>query len=772
MTAPVSMAETVYPLDPYLLGLLIGDGSLCDGTPSFSTEDPELVNAVRAVVPAGLTLRRKSKCDYRITTGTRGGPPHARVNALTAALQQLGLWGHRSYTKFVPANYLLGSAENRLALLQGLMDSDGSPVKGGGAEFSTVSKQLLDDVVYLVQSLGGTARVGRPRRTTYSHGGERLTGALSYRVNCKLPSALEPFRLQRKLDRWQRPSKYKPTRMITNIRNLGYVEECVCIRVVAADQLYLTKDFVVTHNTPIGIACAEELLGCGDIDLCLVVCESSLKYQWAQKIAEFTDVPKRQIKVQVDGSVQTITVPALTHCVIIDGKTFQRNNVKFSAADDRKRQYESVITRTDYVIASYDNVVDDERWVRRLKPGMVILDEATAIKSFGAERTQKVKQILTAPYRLALTGTPVDNRADELFSIMQWTDDTVLGRWDLFDAAYIVRNDYGRVIRYKHLDILREKIAPAIARVSHDDPEVAAFIPKAISSELYVTPSDELLSAFLVIAADLLDALKRVKRGGGFDLAAYYAGKNDEDSAAGIVMAMLGAMDLLLAHPDCLVLSGQRYEDSLRRKELGETRKVWPGSKYAYTKWQEGLVDSVYDSPKLDRLAERVPEILAENDKYKVLVYTRQRDIIDYMADAIGLPHVQYHGGMNAKQKAAAQARFTQDQAIRVFLSSHAGARGVDLYKGSHLINYDLPWASGMADQINGRHVRVASEFREVWIENLITEGTTEEWKLDVLRFKRRVGSAILDGKGDRRGVVENEVTGLAAYLCELLDRG
>jgi SNF2 family DNA or RNA helicase len=524
-------------------------------------------------------------------------------------------------------------------------------------------------------------------------------------------------------------------------------------------------------KTPIGIACAEELLGCGDIDLCLIVCESSLKYQWAQELAKFTDIRTRKIKLSLDGEKQEITVPAEPDCVIIDGKPFQRNKVRYSAADDRKRQYKhSVSSRTDYVIVSYDNVVDDARWVRQLRPGLVILDEATAIKTFAAERTQKIKDVLAAPYRLALTGTPVDNKAEELFSIMEWVDPDVLGRWDLFEHAYIVRNDYGRVIRYKNLHVLKDKLEPALARVSHDDPRVAGHIPKAAVRELPVEPDGMLRTAFLDIAGDLLEGLRSIKKRGGFDLAAYYAGQPDENTAAGLVMAMLTAMDMLLAHPDLLVMSAEQYAESARLRELGVERKTWPGSKYAWEKWQQGLVDDLWGSAKLDVLAERVPEILAEDPAHKVMVYTRWPGVLGYMADAIGVPCVRYHGGLSAKAKAAAQAKFTNDPKTRLFLSSHAGAKGVNLYKGSHLINYDLPWAAGQADQINGRHVRASSKFKQVWVENIITVGTTEQWKRDNLAFKRRVGSAILDGRGANRfGEVENDAQSLTAFLTGIL---
>ncbi len=512
-------------------------------------------------------------------------------------------------------------------------------------------------------------------------------------------------------------------------------------------------------KTPIGIACAEELLGCGDIDLCLIVCESSLKYQWAQEIAKFTDVPTFTVSVKLDGKTQSIIIPAESACVMVDG-----------SAEKRARQFAQITSHTDYVILSYNTVVSDARWVRKLNAGLVILDEATAIKTFAAERTKQVKKILDAPYRLALTGTPVDNKPEELFSIMQWVDESVLGRWDLFDQAYIVRDDNGRPRRYKSLDVLRKRLAPALARITHDDPRVTSFIPSAVHRELYVPLSGEMEEAFTSIASDLLDALSRVQRRGGFNLQAYYSGHKqaDENTEAGRIMAMITAIDMMLCHPDLLEMSANDYEDSCIRKARGEVRATWPGSKYAYERCRLGLLDDVLDSPKLIRLGQRVPEILGEEEDYKILVYSRYPEMLGIIRDELGLPAVEYKGGMDTRAKAAAVAQFRTDPKTRLFLSSYAGARGTDLYNASHLINYDLPWSAGLADQINGRHIRASSKFGQVWIENLVTEHTTDEWRLDVLTRKRRVGSAILDGRGETE--IDNGGRGLRVYLQQLLD--
>lgn len=508
-------------------------------------------------------------------------------------------------------------------------------------------------------------------------------------------------------------------------------------------------------KTLIGIAAAEELLDCGDISTCLIVVPASLKYQWAQQLAKFTDYPGCAYKVKD----QEITIPRPADATVIDGPPAKR-----------KLQYEIISQLAPhYVIMSYETVVNDARYVKRIRPGMVILDEASAIKTFRAQRTKQIKRMLRSPFRLALTGTPVENRPEELFSIMQWVDESCLGRYDLFDRAYIVRDMYGRVERYKNMTTLRQRLAPALARKSRHDPEVARFLPEVDTGEWYVTMTPKLRAAYKDIAADLAAELKALTARGGFDMHAYYSGgwSGDDSEEVGRIMARQQALEMVLDHPDLLVRSGMDYEESQRRQAAGEQRRTWPGSKYAYDKWQEGVVDDLFESPKLNMLKEKCGEILGFDPGNKIIIFTRFREMLDVMAmELLTLGCVQYHGGMNAQEKAAAIARFTSDERCRVFLSSDAGAYGNDMKMANYLINYDLPWSAGRADQRNGRHVRASSEFESVYVRNMVVEDTVEERKLATLDLKRRVGSAILDGVGaDSQGVIENDVESLYKHL-------
>jgi len=228
VVAPVEMVPRDVPLDPYALGLMLGDGCL---TTSI-TPAREMAAAVTA----------------------RGSVVTA--NPVTEALRDLGLAGTTSATKFVPGDYLVNSADVRLAVLQGLLDSDGGPVRQRGrtcrVQYTTCSPRLRDDVVFLVRSLGGVAYVRtRPaagRRPGLARGRAVHHRHDSYALDIRLPAGVAPFRLARKKQAYDESGGGRPRRFVESIEPAGQAE-CVCIAVGAEDSLYVTEDFLVTHNT-------------------------------------------------------------------------------------------------------------------------------------------------------------------------------------------------------------------------------------------------------------------------------------------------------------------------------------------------------------------------------------------------------------------------------------------------------------------------------------------------------------------------------------------
>src|SRR4051812_48501104 len=244
------------PLDPYALGLLLGDGCLTTSTtPSFATADPELVLALESALD-GIELVHKAGPDYtlRHVDGGRGGLRIA--NPVTEAVRELGLAGTYSETKFVPWSYTHNSADVRLSVLQGLLDSDGGPVTQRGRtcriQYCTTSPRLRNDVTFLVRSLGGIAywrtRPAKGRRPGLVLGRPVHHRHDAYVVDIRLPAGMQPFRLERKRAAYDAATGGRPMRFIQSIEPVGQ-QETLCIQVAAQDSLYVTDDFMVTHNT-------------------------------------------------------------------------------------------------------------------------------------------------------------------------------------------------------------------------------------------------------------------------------------------------------------------------------------------------------------------------------------------------------------------------------------------------------------------------------------------------------------------------------------------
>ncbi|HEY0379665.1 MAG TPA: PhoH family protein [Pyrinomonadaceae bacterium] len=258
LSAPVEWTFKQTPLDPYSLGLLLGDGCLTGKTsPSFSTSDAELVSSLEfALADMKLSFRRKSTVDYVITNPAAGRGWTGIRNPLTQVLRGLQLSGTYSSTKFVPENYLYNSAEVRLAVLQGLLDTDGGPVTQAGRtcriQYTTTSERLRDDVLFLVRSLGGVAywrrRKAEGRKPGLARGREVLHRNDAFVMDIRLPRGLEPFRLERKARIYHEHGGGRPVRFIKSIEPVG-VQQTQCISVAAADSLYVTDDFILTHNT-------------------------------------------------------------------------------------------------------------------------------------------------------------------------------------------------------------------------------------------------------------------------------------------------------------------------------------------------------------------------------------------------------------------------------------------------------------------------------------------------------------------------------------------
>lgn len=239
---------TPLPIDPYLLGQLLGNGSLSGDGAGFSTGDAETIVELTPLLPAGHTFNFYGRYDYRITAGKGAAQQREDGTGIVARLRSLGLTRHRSETKFIPALYRYNTVAVRLAVLQGLLDSDGTVGrKDGQPDFSTASPQLATDLVELVESLGGSALRRLKAITGYRKNGVFTRCLPSHGVAIRHKDAASLFRLTRKRDLCQ-PKKKPVTRHFREIEFVGR-KPCQCIALDDQRGLYLTDRFIATHNT-------------------------------------------------------------------------------------------------------------------------------------------------------------------------------------------------------------------------------------------------------------------------------------------------------------------------------------------------------------------------------------------------------------------------------------------------------------------------------------------------------------------------------------------
>lgn len=495
-----------------------------------------------------------------------------------------------------------------------------------------------------------------------------------------------------------------------------------------------------TGKTVLTIAACEELMGSGEIDSpVLVIALSSLKYQWASEISTFSD----------------------STALVIDGSRTQREG-QYATVHDWEN------TGVDYVICNYEQVVNDWEYISQLPISAIIADEATMLKGFRSKRSRAVKRLSEkVDTKFALTGTPIENgKPEELYSLMQFVDPTVLGRFDHFDRAFIVRNYFGGVERYRNLPTLYTTMKDVMVRKRSTDEDVRDHMPTLrMQPPILINLDRSSQALYDRIASDLLASLEDAVElmGGNFNIDAHYGmapSPNDPGGALkGQIMSQITALRMCCGNPMLLQTSADQFKESY------ETQRP-KGSSYAYLLAEEGLLKSLPQIPvKAKRIVSHINDFLSTHPDNKVVVFTTFVGTVDLLCEH--LPgSVSYTGRLNAKAKESARQQFKTDPNIRVLVSSDAGGYGVDLPEGNLLINYDLPWKSGTASQRNSRIIRASSEWGNVSVVNMLIRGSIEERMYEMLAQKSRVATAIVDGESiDSEGGVDITLASLRSFL-------
>jgi ERCC4-related helicase len=396
----------------------------------------------------------------------------------------------------------------------------------------------------------------------------------------------------------------------------------------------------------------------------LVICPTSLKYQWQSEIMRFTGR-------QGDNAAR-----------VINGGRAQRQ--KDYALDDFCK------------ITNYEKLKPDLDLIAAWSPELVIVDEAQRVKNWNTIAARALKRI-DSPYAIVLTGTPLENKLEELISIVQFVDQHRLGpTWKLLHE-HQVQDEAGRVAGYTGLEKIGQTLAPIMIRRRKS--EVLRQLPSRTDQNLLV-PMTEMQMRYHQENADVVARIVQRWRKTRF--------LSDQDQ--------------------------RRLTCALQNMRMS------CNSTY--------LLDQQTDhGVKADELAALFEDLFAEPDAKAVVFsqWTRTHDILIRRLEARELGYVSFHGGVPSDKRPALVERFRDDPTCRVFLSTDAGSTGLNLQHASTLVNMDLPWNPAILEQRIARIHRMGQK-RPVRVINFVAKGTIEEGMLSVLAFKRSLSAGILDG--------------------------
>lgn len=398
----------------------------------------------------------------------------------------------------------------------------------------------------------------------------------------------------------------------------------------------------------------------------LIICPTSLKYQWKSEIERFT---KSSVK-------------------IIDG-----NSPK------RREQY----TDNDayYQITSYSSIANDIDFVNdTIELDFVILDEAQRIKNWKTKVSKSVKK-LNSTYTVVLTGTPLENKLDELYSIMQFIDVYQLGPLYQFVDRYQLKDvESGKVIGYQHLNEIKSLLADTLIRRTKK--EVLKQLPERMDKNLFVPITQE--------QREIHDEMQQV--------------------VSKLVSKWRKFGFLNEGDRQRLILS------------LSKMRMVCDST---YILDQRTRKDT-----KIDELMNILEEFFQTNDS-KVVIFSqweRMTRLVAAELEKLGIGYEYLHGGIPSQKREALLTNFRENPDSKVFLSTDAGGVGLNLQSASLVINLDIPWNPAVHEQRIARVYRLGQN-RNVTVINLISTGTIEHKMLDVLKFKSSMASGVLDGGED-----------------------
>ncbi len=456
------------------------------------------------------------------------------------------------------------------------------------------------------------------------------------------------------------------------------------LHLVFGERALLADDMGLGKTVQAVAACAllKELRG---IERVLVICPASLKAEWEEQIRLFSDLPAAAV---------------------------------FGNSVQRRRQYRS---GEFFTLCNYEQVLADGDEMHALvRPDVVILDEAQRIKNLQTKTAAAIKK-LDSRYAFVLTGTPLENRIDELYSILQFVDPSLLGPLFRFNRDFYELDERGRPVGYRNLDELAERISPVMLRRRKED--VESELPGRAVKTFFVTMTETQRSLY-----------------------------EDYEHLAARIASIARRRPLTKEEFEKL----QRYLACMRM--VCDTPYI--------------LDDQSRACPKMDEIERLLPELLADSAR-KVIVFSewvRMLSLVREYASGAGLEFAWHTGEVPQQRRRAEIRRFREDPDCRVFLSSESGGVGLNLQAADTVINLDLPWNPARLEQRIARAWR-KRQTRPVTVINLVSEDTIEHRMLTLLDQKRALADAVLDRQGDPTQVkMPNSRAAFLERLNQVLD--
>jgi len=439
-------------------------------------------------------------------------------------------------------------------------------------------------------------------------------------------------------------------------QRLGAMHLAFGERALLADDMGLGK-------TIQAIAACELLARRKGIERVLVVCPASLKAEWEDQIARFCGRPTRLVYGLRAQRLAAIREPAF------------------------------------FTVVNYEQVVSDADDINTiLRPDIVVLDEAQRIKNWQTKTARRVKS-LRAPHAFVLTGTPLENRIDELYSIVQYLDPEILGPLFRFNRDFYELDERGRPVDYKNLAGLRERVAPLMLR--RRKAEVEKELPGRTVKTYFVPMAEEQKARYEDLRAPAARLIAQAQK--------RPLTQQEFDRLQQLLACMRMTCDTpAILDPSCRV------------------------------------------SPKLEELERVLEDLLAEEGR-KLIVFSEWERMLTMARELVGemgFESAWHTGSLPQDRRRAEINRFKQDPGCRVFLSTDSGSVGLNLQVASAVVNLDLPWNPAKLEQRIARAWR-KNQIRSVSVVNLVTENSIEHSILHLLGQKQALADGVLDGDGD-----------------------